>query len=225
MESGPRLFLLRALLVALLATGAAGCGLLGSRSQPATDAGPGAPVIEPEVERREVKRPKINRSDFELGAYVGILSVEDFGSETVYGARLAYHITEGVFLQGTYGQTSDLGLTQAEVLNNFDLLGPDRKYTYYNVALGYNLLPGETFIGRKWAFNSALYVTAGAGQTSLGDDDYFTVSLGAGYRVLATDWLALHFGVQDHIFEQEITRAEKNATHNIELTFGLTVFF
>jgi hypothetical protein len=73
-------------------------------------------VIDPEVERREVKEPAIDREDFEIGGYVGIMSIEDFGSNVSYGLRLAYHITEGFFVEGTVGQ-SDGGLTSFEVLS------------------------------------------------------------------------------------------------------------
>ncbi len=38
------------------------------------------PIIDPQVERREIKRSRIDTEDFELGAYVGILSIEDFES-------------------------------------------------------------------------------------------------------------------------------------------------
>ena len=58
------------------------------------------PIIEPEVDRREIRRTRIDTEDFEVGAYVGILSIEDFESNVVYGARLAYHLTEDFFLEG-----------------------------------------------------------------------------------------------------------------------------
>src|SRR4051812_38703012 len=51
------------------------------------------PIIDPQVERRTIKRARIDTEDFELGAYAGILSIEDFESNVVYGARLAYHLT------------------------------------------------------------------------------------------------------------------------------------
>ncbi|HEY5807887.1 MAG TPA: hypothetical protein VIT67_07955, partial [Povalibacter sp.] len=59
------------------------------------------PIINPEVERREIKRAKIDTEDFEIGIYGGILSIEDFESHPVYGARLAYHLTEDFFLEAT----------------------------------------------------------------------------------------------------------------------------
>ncbi|HFE32118.1 MAG TPA: outer membrane beta-barrel domain-containing protein, partial [Gammaproteobacteria bacterium] len=99
-----------------------------------------------------------------------------------------------------------------------------RILSYYNVSLGYNLLPGEAFIGRNWAFRTALYVIAGAGSTTFAGDDRFTINFGAGYRFLATDWLALHVDVRDHIFDIDVLGYSKTA-HNLETTAGLSVFF
>ena len=87
-----------------------------------------------------------------------------------------------------------------------------------------NLLPGETFLGEGWAFNSALYVIGGVGITSFADDDRFTINFGAGYRFLATDWLAIHLDARDHVFNIDLLGKEKTA-HNLELTTGITVFF
>ena len=57
-------------------------------------------VIEPQVNRREVKTPKIKAKDFELGGYFGALSIQDFGTNPVYGVRAAYHVSEDIFLEG-----------------------------------------------------------------------------------------------------------------------------
>src|SRR5882724_1978983 len=51
-------------------------------------------VIEPEVERRKIKVPKIDSQNVELGGFVGALSIEDFGTNPVYGVTAAYHVTE-----------------------------------------------------------------------------------------------------------------------------------
>ena len=155
---------LRVLLLTGLMAVTSGCSLFGRDEPPMEDASASAPVISPEVERREIKTPKIDTENFELGPYGGLLSVEDFGTATLVGARAKYHVTEALFLEGTFGRAAKLGKTSAEVLAGFDLLGGDRTYQYYDLSLGYKLLPGETFIGRRWAFNSALYVIGGAGQ-------------------------------------------------------------
>ncbi len=215
---------LRLLLLTGLAAVATGCSVFGRDNAPLEDAGASAPVISPEVERRAIKTPKIDSEDFEITGFVGLLSVEDFGSNTVYGARIAYHVTEGLFLEGSYGQTGDVDETSVEVLDNIDLLGDDRKYSYYDLTVGWNIFPGEVFIGKNHAFNSALYLVGGAGNTSFAGDDRFTVTLGAGYRVLATDAIALHLDVRDHIFDNDVTGEDKT-THNIEMDLGVSWFF
>ena len=182
-------------------------------------------VIQPELKRRTIGIDKIDTEDFEVGVFGGLLSVEDFGANQVVGARLAYHITEGVFVEGVYA-TSNTTETSYERLSGGAPLMTDeqRTLTYYNVSLGYDVLPGESFIGKNWAFNSALYVIGGVGSTTFAGDDLFTVNFGAGYRFLATDWLAIHLDARDHIFTLDLLGVEKTM-HNIEIHSGITVFF
>ena len=182
-------------------------------------------MIDPEVERREVKEPAIDREDFEVGGFVGIMSIEDFGSNVSYGLRLAYHITEGFFVEGTVGQSKG-GLTSFEVLSGGARLITDseRTLTYYNLNLGYNILPGEVFIGEGHAYNTNLYLIAGLGSTRFAGDDRFTVNFGAGYRFLLTDAVALHLDFRDHLFDIDLLGEEKTA-HNLEAHLGFTMFF
>jgi len=190
---------------------------------PSPTSGPPGQVIDPEVERREIKEPAIDREDFEVGAFVGIMSIEDFGSDTVYGMRLAYHITEGFFVEATVGQ-SEAGLTSYESLSGDARLFDDRDLSYYNINLGYNVLPGEVFVGEGRAYNTNFYLVAGLGSTNFADDDRFTVNFGAGYRFLLTDSVAFHLDFRDHLFDIDILGNEKT-THNLEGTLGVTVFF
>ncbi len=68
-------------------------------------------------------------------AYAGILNVQDFGSNPVYGVRAAYHVTEDFFLEGVYGR-SELGETSFEKLSgDVELLSDDdRQFSYYNLS-------------------------------------------------------------------------------------------
>jgi len=182
-------------------------------------------VIEPEVERREIREPEIDSENFEVGAFVGVMSIEDFGSDVVYGARLAYHLTEGFFVEGTLGQTK-AGLTSYEVLSGGAPLIADseRTLTYYALNVGYNILPGEGFVGKGRAYNTALYISGGLGATRFAGDDRFSVNFGAGYRFLLTDSIALHLDFRDHLYDIDLLGEEKTV-HNLEGTLGVTVFF
>jgi outer membrane beta-barrel protein len=182
-------------------------------------------VIDPQVERRDIREPKIDTENFEIGAFAGVMSIEDFGSDLVYGARLSYHITEGLFVEGTVGQ-SEAGLTSFEELSGGApiLSEEDREFTYYNLGLGYNLFPGEVFLGEGRAFNTSLYLVGGLGSTRFAGDDRFTVNVGAGYRFLVTDSIALHLDFRDHMFDTDLLGTEKTV-HNVEAHLGMTVFF
>jgi outer membrane beta-barrel protein len=181
-------------------------------------------VIEPEVERRNVKVPRIKSQDVELGGYIGTLNIEDFGAHRVFGVQAAYHITEDFFFQAEAGR-SLAGRSSFEVLSNISLL-PDneRWFKYYDMSVGYNFLPGEVFIGRNRAMTSSFYILAGVGATDFGGDSKFTANFGAGYKVLPTDWLAVHVAVEDRVFNSELLGIDKLAS-NLEAHLGLTVFF
>ena len=182
------------------------------------------PVIQPEVKRSEFKEAKIDTENFELGFYVGLMSVEDFGTNAVYGLRLAYHINENIFLEAAYATTTT-DKTSFERLNNVNLItDAQRKLTYYNLSFGYNLFTGEVFFGRSTAFNTALYIIAGGGSTEFAGDNRFTINYGVGYRFLAADWLAVHIDMRDHIFDIDLLGQPKT-THNLELHIGTTIFF
>jgi len=183
------------------------------------------PIINPQVERREIRRAKIDTEDFEIGVYGGILAIEDFESHAVYGGRLAYHLTEDFFLEATVGQ-SRAGRTSYETLSGAAeiLTDDERDYTYYALSAGWNALPGEVFIGKNRAYNTAFYLVAGIGSTRFAGDDLFTVSGGFGYRVLPTDWMAVHFDVRDHVYDTDLLGSKK-IVNNLEAHLGLSIFF
>jgi outer membrane beta-barrel protein len=239
METGIRVFLLvRACkCVAVIAAGLAlqGCGLFGgAKESPPLGAeteaqqGPDAseqPVINPEVERRTVKVPTIHSQDFEITASIGLLSIEDFGSGTSLGARLAYHVTDDFFLELSAGASKG-GTTSYERLAGGPqlLTADDRKYTYGALNVGWDALPGEVFIGENLAYNSAFYLTAGLGGTNFAGDTRFTLNAGFGYRVLFTRTFAAHFDVRDYLFDIDVL-GEKKVANNLEGSLGLSVFF
>jgi hypothetical protein len=104
----------------LLLNVVAGAAFLASPVARAADP-PGVPgetpqVVEPRVERRDVTPADIDTENFEAGAFVGTISIEDFGSSVVYGGRAAYHFTEDVYAEATIG-TSEAGKTSYEELS------------------------------------------------------------------------------------------------------------
>jgi outer membrane beta-barrel protein len=206
----------------LLAVATATIGLAAQAADPPPP--PSDQVVVPEVDRRGIHVPRFPTSDFEIGILGGTYSTQNFGTSFVGGVRLGYHITEDFFVEGVYGMTkvSD---------ENFRLvlpggIFPQEKETlaYYNLSVGYNILPGEIFIGSAHAFPSQFYVIGGVGSTKLDTQRKPTFNFGAGFRVYLSDHAALQLDVRDHVFSLDLL-GQRQSTQNLELTLGVTGYF
>jgi outer membrane beta-barrel protein len=183
-------------------------------------------VITPEVKPREVSEADIDNEILGVGVYAGILSIDNFGSEPVYGVSALFNATEDFFLQFNYA-VSRADKTTFEELSgdNVNLLSSsDRDYTYYDLLVGYNIFPGEVFMTSKLTFNSDFYLVGGVGNTRFGGEDNFTTTLGTGYRIVLRDWLTWNIDFRDHIFKSDIIKSNQT-THNIELSTGVMFFY
>jgi outer membrane beta-barrel protein len=187
-------------------------------------------VIQPQVDRREVKLPKYPSKDFEIGAYLGTYATQNFGSSAVAGVRLGYHISEDIFVDAVYAQTKVSDENYRQILSGGLFAQPEEKLKYYNLSAGYNILPGEVFWGRNLAWASQLYLIAGIGNTNFVSSDKVnrrnrqTINFGLGTRVLFWDRLALQVDLRSHHFTLDIL-GRNESTKNLELTGGVTFYF
>ena len=181
-------------------------------------------VVAPVVTRRQVRQVKIDAEDFEIGPYMGVLALEEFGLHPSYGVRLSYHLSEDLFAEVNVGRSKG-GLASYERLTGINLF-PDsgRQITYYDLGGYYNLLPGEVFLGRGRALNTSLYVGGSVGALRFAGDNNFTVALGGGYRVMVNDWLSMRIDLRDRLMRSPLPGLGR-ASHNLESYLGFTVFF
>jgi len=179
-------------------------------------------VIEPDIYRRDIVVPRIDTENFEFTAYYGVLDVEDFGTEPSYGFRAAYHITEDFFLEGSIG-ASEVSDETLENLTTFNIL-QDEDISYYNLSIGYNIFPGEIFLGRNYAMTSTFYLMFGVGNVEFNDEDEFAYNVGFGMKVLPADWLSLRVDVRDIVYETDLL-GDNEFTNNFEITGNIGVFF
>ena len=108
MENRIRIFLLSAVILA------SGCSYMPWRKDateaeppPPPEAGEAPVVIDPQVERREIETAKIDTENWEAGAYIGSLSVEDFEVNLVYGARVLHRRLEAAGVAHVYEEFPD----------------------------------------------------------------------------------------------------------------------
>jgi len=216
-----RRFALPLLLAATLALAA---GAHAADAPVAAPDGAADQVIVPQVERRDVHKPKYPSNDFEIGVFGGLYSTQNFGTSGAYGLRLGYDITEDFFVEATYGRTKVSDAAFRQVLPGGVLTAQSEKLSYYDLSVGYNVLPGEIFVGRNWAKASSLYVIGGVGNTTFDDQRNQTWNFGFGAKVFLADWVALRADVRDHIFTLDLL-GKRSTTHNPELTLGAAFFY
>ncbi|MDF1628881.1 MAG: outer membrane beta-barrel domain-containing protein [Alcanivoracaceae bacterium] len=182
-------------------------------------------LIDPRIERRQISEAQIDSENIEVGVYGGLLAVDNFNAPPVLGVRAAWHVSEDIFFELAMAEAKT-GETSFEKLGGgVQLLTDDeRVLRYYNFSVGYTVLPGEAFAGRNRAFTNGLYLVGGAGSTEFAGDSHFTLNVGAGYRLLLTDWLNLRMEMRNHLFEVDVFGGDE-VTNNLEWTFGLGGFF
>ena len=182
-------------------------------------------IITPDLQRRTIKESDLDTENFELGLYYGLLGIEDFGTNEVSGITFSYHITERFFTEAAFG-ISKLQKTSFELLSGGVQLLTDeqRDLSYYNLAVGYNVLPGQVYVTKKFHFDTNIYFLAGAGNTHFADKNYFTYNFGAGLRFYSTDWLSIDLSMRQYSFTHELFGKEKN-TNNLEGRLGVSIFF
>lgn len=182
-------------------------------------------IVTPDLDRDPIKPSDLDTENFEIGAFYGIYNIEDFGSNSVAGARLAYHVSSAIFVDAAYAQTT-VGETSFERLSGGTqiLTEEQRDLDYWTVSIGYKILPGELFLGSRRAMNANFYLLAGAGNTNFADNEYFTYSIGAGLQLYPTDWLAIHIATKALSFEHELLGSEQSIT-NLESSLGLSFYF
>jgi outer membrane beta-barrel protein len=181
-------------------------------------------VVVPEVDRRDIQKPKFPSNDFEIGLFTGTYATQNFGSSWVYGARIGYHITEDFFVEGVYGQTKVSDELFRQILPGGIFPEDREKLSYYNFSIGYNLFPGEIFVGGSRARPSQFYLVGGVGSTKFDQQTKPTFNFGFGYRVYLADWIAFQLDLRDHVFSLDLL-GKRQSTQNVELTGGLTVYF
>lgn len=181
-------------------------------------------IVVPEVARRDIKLPRFPSNDFDVGLVLGTYSTQNFGASGVTGLRLGYHITEDYFVQSVIARTKVSDASFRQILPGGIFPKQEEKLSYYNLSLGYNVLPGEVFVRTKYAMPFSLYLIGGIGSTTLDKQRHATFNYGSGMRVFFNDHVALQFDARDHIFSLDLL-GKRQRTQNIELTVGLTASF
>lgn len=182
-------------------------------------------VIKTDIERSDVRYDRIDSENFEVTfPSLGILAIEDFDTGFIISGRIGYHLNERLFAEASYSESEGDKTTFEELSPGTTLITDEqREYKSWDVSLGFNIFPGETWLFGR-AYSSDFYSVIGAGRTDFGGSTWTTINVGAGYRLYLNDWVTIRLDLRNHIFNRSIF-GEDDRTNNIELSIGPSLFF
>jgi outer membrane beta-barrel protein len=216
-------WLLASLLVALAAAWPAAWGQTAAQT-PAAPTGASEPAVMPQVDRREVKLPRIPSKDIEIGLLAGIYNTQNFGASGAAGVRLGYHVTEDFFVEGEFGRTKVSDQSFRAILPGGVLASGDESLGYATLSLGWNLLPGEIFLGSRQARATQVFLLGGIGSTDFVGQKRQTINLGLGMKVFTGQRWALRVDMRDHLYTLDLL-GKRERTHNLQLNAGVSYFY
>lgn len=184
-------------------------------------------IIEPRQQPVPAKAAKIDTEKFQVGVYLGSLSVEDFNTNLVQGLSFSYQLHDDYLLLLHYGQ-SDVERSTFERREELNFLSDsDRELSYLVLSGGYRLFSARSFLGENFKYDSDVYLLAGFGELDYAGYKGSGFTLGASYRLVATDWLVTTLDIKDHIYESRdvFGLGDPRTTHNIEFSIGLNALF
>lgn len=179
-------------------------------------------IIEPNKSAPQLHAAAIDTEKFELGVYTGLISIEDFNTNVVTGIAFNYHFSNRFIAQASYGKT-EVDQAAFEKVANGKFLS-DYDFTYVDLVLGYKLLDGRSFFGKRHKYNSALYLLGGAADVSFANNNETGLVLGTSYRSVITDWLTMNIDIRNTTIDMELNGVSRK-TNNTELNVGLNALF
>jgi len=179
-------------------------------------------IILPEIKRDAGMAPILDTEKIETTSYIGAYKMDGFRAEPVVGIRIAYHLSPLLFMEGSFAKirAKDISLENMGRASVFE----DEAMHYLNLSLGFNLLPGQMYVGKNRSINTDFYVKAGFGQLSVDDDNLSSLHIGAGLRAIPTDWLSIHMDMRSYFLNKSFLDPD-DYSHNIEYTFGVGLIF
>ncbi len=171
----------------------------------------------------QVMASDLDTEYFDIGIFTGIINIEDFNSELLYGISATFRASEDFFLQLNYLQ-ADSNLSSYEQSQGQLFSGDDRIFKHYDFLLGYNIFQGEFFSSGNRSNLSALYVVGGVGDTEFGGEGNFSYTLGVGYQVALKRRYIVRADMRDYFYESNLLLEGKD-THNIQFSIGLSYLF
>jgi len=176
-------------------------------------------IVKADTEQDLIKDADIKNTSMSVGIYTGLINYENFNSNYLVGLTFSYPFDEHVFIDAEFGVSS---INDTEYRNiGLPLLSEEETdVQFYNVLVGYNILPGEVYWSREKTLISSFYLIGGVGSISFDNNNYVSVQFGAGFKMGLDKNKSIRFEARDRLFDTDILGTDK-LSNNIEFHLGI----
>lgn len=183
-------------------------------------------VIKPKKEIEKADSAQIDDERFEIGAFVGSMSIQEFNTVLLGGISGHFHINSRFMVGLRYGQTDSAKALAESFFEEGVNFIPDRDEGFRYLALEGSIKISESrsYLGSRRKFSSRLYFDLGIENIEFAGNDELGLSLGLNYKIVLTDWLTGNLVFKDHIFNNEFL-GEEELTQNLEFSIGFNALF
>ena len=180
----------------------------------------GIKVIDHDKDIKKASVAAIDTEHFEIAAFTGLLAVEDFNTNPVFGIAFKYYVSPSFFIEANTGNSST---EKSNVEGNRNFIF-ERDFEYFGLVGGYKLVEGRSFWGKKRKFNTGLFLLGGVENVDFNEESETGYVLGASYKTVLTDAIAVNLDFRNHIVNRTLQGDEKT-TINPEVSLGISTFF
>ncbi|MDH5392664.1 MAG: outer membrane beta-barrel domain-containing protein [Gammaproteobacteria bacterium] len=176
-------------------------------------------IVKPDAEQEIIKNADIRNLGMNTGVYMGVMNYENFNSSLLLAWYLNYPFDENLFVEAELGISR---VSDTEYRNiGLPLLSEERVVAaFYTVLVGYNLLPGEVYLGHGKTLRSDVYLLAGVGTVDIDNNSYVALHFGGGIKIELNDDSGLRIEFRDRMIDSDILGSDK-LTNNTEFHLGI----
>lgn len=180
-------------------------------------------IVKPKAEQELIKDAELKDVSISAGVYAGVINFENFSSSYLLGLTVNIPLNEDVFIDVEYGSTT---ISDAEYRNiGLPLFEKEEiNVDFYNVLIGYNLLPGEVYWSKDKTLLSSFYLLAGVGSVNINKDDFVSLSFGIGFRMDIGSGKNVRVEARDRLIDSDILGTDK-ISNNTEIHIAMSWSF
>jgi len=176
-------------------------------------------IVNPSISQTEFSKASIDNENFELIAYTGFYSFENFDTRAMIGAKGSFHFNNRLFIDLDYAGSSVKG----DAIINNNAISVDEGLSRYDAGLVINLFDGRMYLNDGFALSNEFYLKYAQGKIEINNAKNDFSSIGMGIRLLhPNDFFVVQLGFSKDSVE---SGSGLDSSENTRFFAGAGIYF